>query len=69
MMQHIVLWSYASVWKPRAEAGRDEAALAVLRPVDPDTSPEAAAFGSLMRKVQCGAAPGWWAMTEGIGHG
>lgn len=69
MMQHIVLWSYASVWKPRAEAGRDDAALGGPRPVDPDTSPEAAAFVSLMRKVQCGAAPGWWAMTEGIGHG
>lgn len=69
MLQHVVLWNYASVWKPLAEAGRDEWMAQRDLVLDADACPEADAYASLMRKVRCGAAPGWWAMTQRIGHG
>lgn len=69
MLQHVVLWSYASVWKPLAEAGRNGRTAERDAALDADDCPEAEAFATLMRKVHCGAAPQWWTMSERIGHG
>lgn len=70
MVQHVVLWNYASVWKPFAQASGDGQAGndRLLAGPDPDV-PEGIAFASLMRKVRAGAAPAWWAVTDRVGHG
>lgn len=70
MMQHVVLWNYASVWKPLAHAedqGRQGNGCAGPD-LDPDL-PEQVAFASLMRKLRAGAAPAWWAVADRVGHG
>lgn len=70
MVQHVVLWNYASVWKPIAEAAGEAGSAARPPLLDPDPAmPEIVAYASLMRKVRSGAAPGWWATTGRIGHG
>lgn len=70
MVQHVVLWSYASVWKPAAEAFEGGTTDRSRIMVDPDPAlPERIAFASLMRRVRSGAAPAWWATTDRLGHG
>lgn len=70
MLQHVVLWNYASVWKPVAQAVWEDEGEQSRRVVEPDAAFfERLAFASLMRKARAGAAPAWWAITDCSGHG
>lgn len=70
MLQHAVLWNYASVWKPGLQAADAAHGWRSAVTVDDDPAqPERIAFASLMRKVHAGAAPAWWAMADRAGHG
>ena len=70
MLQHAVLWNYASVWRPVAQAVGDGQGARSAPTVDQDPAqPERIAFASLMRKVHSGAAPAWWSVADRAGHG
>jgi hypothetical protein len=69
MLNHLVMWNYWSVWKPPVRVVWEPKLDDVMPLVEPeDVISEQEAYGRVMSKVRAGAAPTWWAETQGLGY-
>ncbi len=69
MDNHVVIWSYWSVWKPPVRVVWERDLDTLIAPVEPeDVIAARGALGKVMSKVRAGAAPKQWAESNGLGY-
>lgn len=69
MDNHVVIWSYWSIWKPPVRIVWERELDARTRLVEPEDAIAArGALGKVMTKVRAGAAPKRWADSNGLGY-